>query len=396
MRRGNGNMKVLSQLTGTMVVSDDFESFISTEQTSDILTENLTTGVATINVWGTLTQDWDMPGYATSMASLMDVVRAVEAEPLIHTVVYRIDSPGGVALAIDLLGKEVHNSSKKTVAIVAGMAASGAYWLASQCDEIVVTPLSQLGSIGAVRYFFPEDDPRVKYTSKNAPVKAAEGRTPEEVKEIKSRLDAVEEIMIAAIADGRGLDKSYIIENFGKGGMFLGQEAVEIGMADKLVSTYDDLLTEQGMAKNNDTIDVKGAGDGAVKLQAEIETLQTTISGQKEQISALTEKDELAQTYINRVKDLASISAPGREKLILEGIADVDSTSDSVLRAIAAEVMEIKVGDMAPLHYGDVSAKVTTKKDGAAKLWESNAEIRKEFVSEGTFTAFYEQNKGEF
>ncbi len=86
----------------------------------------------------------------TGAVTMQKVLRGLADDPRIHAVVLRIDSPGGSALASDLIWREVMalRERKPVVASLGSVAASGAYYLASAADEIWAEPTTMTGSIG--------------------------------------------------------------------------------------------------------------------------------------------------------------------------------------------------------------------------------------------------------
>ncbi len=91
-------------------------------------------------------------GEGISLRRLGPILRRLADDPLTQAVVLRIDSPGGSALASDLLWLELSDlrAKKPVVASIGGMAASGGYYLASACNKIVAEKTSIVGSIGVV------------------------------------------------------------------------------------------------------------------------------------------------------------------------------------------------------------------------------------------------------
>src|SRR5690606_23967667 len=83
---------------------------------------------------------------------LTESLRKLEENDAVKAVVLRIDSPGGSALASDLLWQALMDlrAKKPLVVSVGGMAASGGYYLACTGTKIVVEPTSIIGSIGVV------------------------------------------------------------------------------------------------------------------------------------------------------------------------------------------------------------------------------------------------------
>lgn len=86
----------------------------------------------------------------TGAKTMTEELRKLAASPDIQAVVLRIDSPGGSALASDLIWREVMRlrEKKPVIASLGGVAASGAYYIASAADVIYAEPTTMTGSIG--------------------------------------------------------------------------------------------------------------------------------------------------------------------------------------------------------------------------------------------------------
>ena len=84
--------------------------------------------------------------------TLIEQVRRVKNDQNIKAVIIRIDSPGGSALASDLMWREIRNLCrfKPVVASQVDVAASGGYYLSMACDHIVAEDTTITGSIGIV------------------------------------------------------------------------------------------------------------------------------------------------------------------------------------------------------------------------------------------------------
>jgi protease-4 len=87
-----------------------------------------------------------MVGAATMVAALQQV----RQDPRVKAVVIRIDSPGGSALASELMSREVFKTRgvKPIICSMGDVAASGGYYLAAGCDWIFADPMTITGSIG--------------------------------------------------------------------------------------------------------------------------------------------------------------------------------------------------------------------------------------------------------
>ena len=77
-------------------------------------------------------------------------VRQATEDTSVAALVMRINSPGGSALASDLIWRELDRCNKPIVASLSDTAASGGYYIAVGADEIVASPGTLTGSIGVV------------------------------------------------------------------------------------------------------------------------------------------------------------------------------------------------------------------------------------------------------
>ena len=71
---------------------------------------------------------------------MIKAIRQAEGDAKVKAIVLRIDSPGGSALASDLIWREVVHAKKPVVASMGDTAASGGYYIAMGCDKIWPSP----------------------------------------------------------------------------------------------------------------------------------------------------------------------------------------------------------------------------------------------------------------
>lgn len=171
----------------------------------------------------------------TSYLELQAQVQEAEASKKVRAIEFFVDSPGGQASnALIQAADVIHATTKPTTAVVGEVAASAAYWLASQADEIVLSgPASAVGSIGVVveRYVDPG---AVAITSTNAPEKRPDPATEQGRADIRKVLDDLHEMFVAAVSRGRGVGAETVNKDFGRGGIFFADKAIEAGMADRV------------------------------------------------------------------------------------------------------------------------------------------------------------------
>lgn len=183
---------------------------------------------------------------ATSMDLLAaDIVTARESA-VVQAILYDVDSPGGAAQGLDELALTIEETRnvKPTLAHASGLCASAAYWLACAAGEIVANRSAILGSVGVVVSVAVQEQPgqdgvmEYEIVSSNAENKRPDPREPEGEAVIRDLLDQVETLFVGEVARLRGLTPERVVEDFGRGGVAVGAQAVAAGMADGL-GTFD-------------------------------------------------------------------------------------------------------------------------------------------------------------
>lgn len=220
--------------------------------------------IAVISVFGIIAQharqvdDISGPG-GTSTERVLSSFRSALNDTNVKAIVLNIDSPGGNVNGVQVLADEIFNArgQKPVVAQVNSLAASAAYWIACSCDEIVVTPGGQVGSIGV--YALHRDVSKAaemegfKFTFISAGKFKVEGNqfeplNDEASKAIQDQIDAYYTDFTTAVARGRGVELADVVGGFGQGRTEKDKKAVKAGMADR-VATMDDTLRKLAAAK---------------------------------------------------------------------------------------------------------------------------------------------------
>ena len=81
---------------------------------------------------------------------MIEAIREAEKDPKVKAIVLRVDSPGGSALASDLIWNELKRCKKPVVASMSDVAASGGYYISMGAKKIYAQPGTLTGSIGVV------------------------------------------------------------------------------------------------------------------------------------------------------------------------------------------------------------------------------------------------------
>lgn len=205
-------------------------------------------GLAVMPVRGVLTPNMHMferyLGWAT-YHGMTQALAELDANEEVAGIVLEFDSPGGMVLGCSGAAAAIAATQKPVHALVHPLAASAAYWLASQCDDITMTPGSEVGSIGVIGQavdpaapdMFGDQWTTVRSTharAKNSEALTAEGRAL-----LQAQVDKAERAFHEAVASGRGLDVNTLPERLSMtadrrdgGSVYDGRDALERGLVD--------------------------------------------------------------------------------------------------------------------------------------------------------------------
>jgi signal peptide peptidase SppA len=174
----------------------------------------------------------------------------------VKAIVLAVDSPGGSVFGVPELGAKIRGlrGEKKIVAVADSVAASAAYWLAAQAQEVYVTPGGQVGSVGVLvaheDHAGELEQAGVKVTTLSAGTYKDEGSpfgplTDEARAELQSKVDHYYGLFVSDLAKGRGVTEARVRADFGGGRMVTAKDAVTRGMADG-VATLEQVLRRLG------------------------------------------------------------------------------------------------------------------------------------------------------
>jgi signal peptide peptidase SppA len=135
-----------------------FQSSLTADNDSNDDCELLTVedGVGIIPIQGPMVRQPDLISRllfgATDIEKITNAVNTAAQRPDVQAVLLDIDSPGGSVNGTPELAQAVSDlcKSKYTYAFSSGQMCSAAYWVASQCDAIYITPSARVGSIGVI------------------------------------------------------------------------------------------------------------------------------------------------------------------------------------------------------------------------------------------------------
>jgi len=167
----------------------------------------------------------------------------------IKTVVFRVNSPGGSALASDEIWREVKltNDVKPVIVSMGDVAASGGYYISAPATTIFAEPTTITGSIGVFGVIpFTGDLLQNKLgltfdrasTNKHAVMTTNRKLTEEELSVIQKGVDDIYLLFKQRVADGRGMTLEQV-NIIARGRVWTGRDALRIGLVDQLGGIKD-------------------------------------------------------------------------------------------------------------------------------------------------------------
>jgi protease IV len=189
--------------------------------------------------------NYDSPsGQVVGSETLVDSLRKAREDTTIKAIVLRVDSPGGSAIASDVIWREVMltRNVKPLVASMSDVAASGGYYISMPAHAIVAEPATLTGSIGVVMLKFVIDGTLKKlgmnmegvtsgrYADLYSPVRAF---TAEERAKVQEQMQATYDTFVEKAAAGRNTTPQRI-DAIAQGRVWTGAQGKEIGLVDEL------------------------------------------------------------------------------------------------------------------------------------------------------------------
>lgn len=192
-------------------------------------------------------QIFDGEGDDTSIGSepLSKAIRAARNDKKVKAIVMRVNSPGGSAVASEVIRREVELAAKDKPFIVSmgNYAASGGYWISSSSDYIFADPNTLTGSIGVFGTMpnlkgFLNDKIGLTFdevkTNENSDFGSlTKPMTPYQLAMMQKHVTSTYNDFITLVADTRNLSKTFV-DSIGQGRVWSGKDALKIGLVDEL------------------------------------------------------------------------------------------------------------------------------------------------------------------
>lgn len=216
-------------------------SYIENVQTKLLLTNSSENKIAVVVAQGSIDMgksDEESIGSET----YVDLFKKLRKDSTVKSIVFRINSGGGSALASELIWREVSlTAQEKPVVVSMGdMAASGGYYIATPATKIVASPMTLTGSIGVFGMSMTAenllDKIGISIDTVNTHAHSDFGSIsrsidPIEIRAIQKSIDKTYATFKQRVSDGRNLDVNFV-ERIAQGRIWSGSYGDSNGLVD--------------------------------------------------------------------------------------------------------------------------------------------------------------------
>ncbi len=181
-----------------------------------------------------------------SVSLLLEQLEKARRDKAVKAVILRINSPGGTVVASELMHDEITHfkkSGKPVIAVMMDVAASGGYYIACACDEIVAQPSTVTGSIGVLLQMLNvtktmeligiRTDAITSGTYKDAGSPLRTMR-PEEREVFQRIVDEMFDRFVRVVAAGRSELDEAAVRALADGRVYTASQALELGLIDRI------------------------------------------------------------------------------------------------------------------------------------------------------------------
>lgn len=223
------------------------------ERLDSAISVKIRMGVAIIEITGPIFDSFNWYMYYFGGTCLKWVARDLQScldNPNVHAILVKFHTPGGGVTGVNEMGKMLRaaRAVKPIAAYAYGYMCSAGLWLGVQAGSVIVDETAVVGSLGVYTAFL--DDRKwmeklgfeeLEFVSAQSPYKNVPAYTDEGKKRIQKRLNSLCEVFGSEVALGRETTIEKVWKNFGQGDVFVGQEAIDAGLADS-TGTFEETL----------------------------------------------------------------------------------------------------------------------------------------------------------
>jgi protease-4 len=228
-------------------------------------------------------------------------IRKARTDDKVKAIVLRVNSPGGSALASDVIWREtvLAKKSKPVIVSMGDLAASGGYYIACAADSIFAQPNTITGSIGVfgiipnMQKFF-NNKLGITFDGVKTGKFADLGTVSRPLTEAERMIIQLEvnktyDTFTKKVAEGRKKSQSYI-DSIGQGRVWSGSEALQRGLVDRLGNIDDAIASAAKKAKIKDF--------KIVNYPAQVDPIKSLFDNSADKVKAYFVKRELGDNFI--------------------------------------------------------------------------------------------------
>lgn len=329
----------------------------------------------------------------------------------IDSILLDVYSPGGSIEGVFELSDFVYQSrgKKPIVAYANSVMASAAYLIGSAADEIIAYDSSLVGSIGVISIYYEISKAAEENGTKYTVIKAGkykgagnnvEPMTTEAKEYLQSLTDYYYTLFIDAVARNRNISAKKVLE-MAEGKVFIGQQALDVGLVDKLGNFDFALQRAEKRRKRMDLATLKAENPEIVTALREEghktgleEGKQAGIKMERERISQIREvtpegQQDLAEQYI---KDGTSVENAMRGFLTAaKAMKTAEVKAENTLRQTKLEDLKLNAPvPVAPQKTEEPKKDLSSLpiEERAKIMWDNSPADRAEFEGLGGYPAF--------
>jgi len=281
---------------------------------------------------------------ATSIEMFTADFRAALGSQDVAGIIVCYDTPGGYTAGISEAAQLIFDSRtvKPVASFVSDAALSAGYWLCSAGGEIVMPPTAMVGSVGTVIALRKsgQDTNTIEIVSSTSPRKRLDPESPDGRAHWQNAADAIQSVFVSTVARNRGVSEDQVLSDFGRGGVVVGRQAVDLGMADRigtLESVVNAITGPKIFSIGGSPMNSSETGEGGLHA-----VTAASIAARHPDIASEL-RGEGAKAERERIQAVLSIAAPGKEALLRKlALEDCATEGAAALAVLAAEQQERK------------------------------------------------------
>lgn len=257
-------------------------------------------------------------------AAIVAAVGRADKDPGVRSIVLMVNSPGGTVEGVAQAALAIRNAAKPTVARVSYLAASGAYWLASQAKRIEAeVGTVMVGSIGVIvatwdwtKALEEFGVKRIIITNTKSPKKFSDPATDEGRADIVQGLDDIFAEFVSAVATGRKVSAETVEQTYGQGAVLIAAKAVDAGMIDGITAIKAINNEKRGESMTKETYTAAefatGIAEAMIALRADV-AKHLAYVGRVQDDKTIIENIAGGKTYADCVEHYAESAAARKE-----------------------------------------------------------------------------------